>query len=172
MRNYISYIVIFLLISVLIAFFLILPEYRNFLSLKQEVFKKEAEIKSQEEYFQDIEKISEELNKYQLSLSKIESAIPQDRSLPEVLGFFQKAASQAGLIVERVSPTFTSSDEIEGIKLSRVNLVLEGTYSGLKNFLSIIEKSSRLVEVDNIFFTSPEKKDLFTFNIAVSIFSH
>ena len=88
MRNYLPYIIIAFALSALMVFVLVLPKYESFNVKKQEIFAKENELKSQEDYFQKIQGISEEIKSYQDSILKIESALPQSRSVPELLNFF------------------------------------------------------------------------------------
>jgi Tfp pilus assembly protein PilO len=92
--------------------------------------------------------------------------------LPELLNFFQKTASQSGLILEEVSPIEASSGEEKDIKTTRVNITLKGYYFDFKNFLLIVEKSARLIEIENIYFSSDELEELFTFELSARVHSY
>lgn len=172
MRNYPLYTIIAFLISLLVVFALVLPRYRSYVSLGQEAAERMTEFQSQEEYIQKLEEKSERLQGYQDSILKIESAIPKKRFLSELLSFFQKTAARSGLIMEKANPAFVASDLPEDVEIARVDLNLKGDYKGLKSFLKIIEKSARLIEVDNIYFSYPERGDIFKFNVAVIIYSY
>ncbi|UZE93305.1 MAG: type 4a pilus biogenesis protein PilO [Candidatus Nealsonbacteria bacterium] len=172
MRNYPLYIVITFSLSLLLIFALLLPEYRALNYLKQNIFKKDFELRSYEKHFQELQGILDEIKEKQESFLKIESALPKDSSLTELLNLFQKTASRSGLILERVSPGSTPSTEEEKIKTRKINLFLKGDYSDFKNFLSIIERSTRLIEVDNISFSYSEGKKLFSFNIITGVHSY
>ena len=172
MRNYPLYTIIAFLISLLVIFILVLPKYRSYVSLGQEVAERTTEFQSQKEYIQKLEEKSEKLQDHQDPILKIESTIPEKRSLPELLSFFQKTAARSGLIMEQANPAFVASDLPEDVEITRVNLGLKGNYKGLKSFLQIIEKSARLIEVDNIYFSYPEKGDIFNFNVAVIVYSY
>ncbi len=172
MRNYPLYIVITFSLSLLLIFALLLPEYRTLNYLKQNIFKKDFELRSYEKHFQELQGILDEIKEKEESFLKIESALPKDSSLTELLNLFQKAASRSGLILEKVSPGPTSFIEKGEIKTSKVNLFLKGDYSDFKDFLSIIESSARLIEVDNISFSYSEGKKLFNFNIITGVHSY
>lgn len=172
MRNYPLYIIIAFLISFLVIFVLVLPRYRSYVSLGQEAAERITEFQSQEEYVQKLEEKSEKLQDYQDPILKIESTIPEKRFLSELLSFFQKTAARSGLIMEKANPAFVASDLPEDVEIARVDLSLKGDYKGLKSFLRIIEKSARLIEVDNIYFNYPEKGDVFTFNVAAIVYSY
>ena len=172
MRNYSLYILIAASLSLLLIFTLVFPRYRDLDYLKKEILGKEAELHSQEEHLQHLLEVSKEIQEREESISKIDSAIPKEAFLPELLNFFQKTASQSGLILEEVSPTVVSSGEEEAIKITRVDLDLKGYYFDFKNFLLIVEKSARLIEIENIFFSSDKSEELFTFELSTRVYSY
>ena len=172
MRNYSLYILIAASLSLLLIFTLVFPRYRDLDYLKKEILGKEAELHSQEEHLQHLLEVSKEIQGREDSISKIDSAIPKEASLPELLNFFQKTASQSGLILEEVSPIAVSSGEEGAIKTTRVNIVLKGYYFDFKNFLLIVEKSARLIEIENIFFSSDKLEELFTFELSTIVYSY
>jgi len=173
MKNYSFYTLIIFLLSLFLISFLIFPKYQKFNSLKKEILGKEEELSSQEKYFEILQKTSEELKKYEASLSKIDSALPQNPSLPELLNFIQKTSSQSGLSLKEISPASTVPLEKGEIKETRINFLLVGSYPDFKNFLFILEKSARLIAVENIFFAlAKEKEGLFNFNITIKVYSY
>ena len=159
-------------LSALMVFVLVLPKYENFNVKKQEIFAKESELKSQEDYFQKVQRISKEIKSYPDSILKIESALPQSRSVPELLDFFQKIASQSGLSMNKVDLAFVASDFEEEVMTTETTISLRGDYSGLKNFLSVAEKSARLIEIEDVSFSYPEKGTVFTFSLKIRIYSY
>jgi len=170
MKNYSFYTLILFLLSFLLIFSLIFPKYQKLDSLKKEILGKEDELSSQEKYFESLRKNSEELKKYEDSLSKIATALPKNPSLPELLNFIQKTSSQTGLSLKEISPAVTSSLEGE-IRETRINFLLVGKYPDFKNFLSILEKSARLIDIENLSFSSP-KEGLFNFAITIKVNSY
>ena len=173
MKNYPPFIIILSILSLLMFFFLISPKYEDWNSFKLEISKKEIELGFQGAYLAKLREVSAELKQNQEAFLKIESALPREASLPELLNFFQKAASQSGLVLRALSPSTNSPVGGSGTKETKVNLILDGKYSDFKNFLAIIEKSARLVEVENIYFNSPrEGAETFTFNIATKVYSY
>jgi len=170
-KNYPLFIIIVFAISIAIIFFLVLPKYRSYSGFKKEAAEKSAELQSQEEYIEELKSTHQKLKTYQESLAKIESAIPENRSLSEVLSFFQETASQTGLIMEKVNQTFVTSGLEEDIKITKIDVGLRGNYEGFKNFIETIEKISRLIEVDSIYFIYPNRGDLFDFSISANVYS-
>lgn len=146
---------ILLFIVLLLVTFLVWPQYQEFKDLKNQVDEKQAELSETEKYFSELSQISEKLNDYQDSLKKIESALPQDSSLSSLLNFFQKESSENGLLLKNVNQAEGKRKEepkgiLAKVKETYINLSLTGTYPSLKGFLESLEKSSRLIEVENI----------------------
>jgi len=171
MKKYPFYTIIFFSFSLLLIFVLILPTYQDLTSLRKKISEKEAELEIQEKYFQELQKISEELKNYEIPLSKIDSALPLKPSLPELLNFIQKASSQSGLSLKEIGQASTFSVEKEKIKETKLDLVLVGSYSDFKNFLSVLEKSARIIEVENISFSTP-KEGSFNFILTIKVYSY
>ncbi|MFH1036847.1 MAG: type 4a pilus biogenesis protein PilO [Patescibacteria group bacterium] len=153
---------------------LIMPKYQV-LQLKQaEVDAKQRELENREEYYQEIARISEELKQKNEEVSKISSAFPDEVSAPSMLDFFQRKASDSGLILKQASDISSSPNSKDSaIKENTITLSLSGFYHDFKNFLSVLENSARIIEVDNISFSSPGRETSpFSFEIVVKFYSH
>lgn len=154
---------ILLLVVLLLATFLVWPQYREFKDLKEQIKQKQAEFSETEKYLSELSQISEKLSNYQDSLEKIESALPQEFSLSSLLNFFQKESSENGLLLKNINQTEGERKEepkgiLAKVKETYINLSLTGTYPSLKGFLESLEKSSRLIEVENISINAAEKE--------------
>lgn len=134
---------------------------------------KRAEIRGREEYLQDLKKAAEELKNYQIQLAKIDFALPSNPGLEILFDFLQKASSQSGLVLKDIKPSTTRlSSDLEGIKESELSFVVSGVYSSFKNFLSVLEKSSRLIEAESISFSSSEKEGPQDFSLKIKVYSY
>jgi len=168
-------------ITIAICFFLtfilglsfLRPKYQDLKSLQKKVEEKRVELQSKEEYFLNLSNIAEELKKYQDQLFKIDSALPPDPSIPALTNFLQKKISQSGLVLNEVSlVSITPFEDLPGIQKIHLDLRVLGSYSSFKNFLLTLEKSARLIEVENIAFSSPEDKDPFSFDLRIKVYSY
>jgi len=171
MKNYLIYIVATFCLSLLLIFVLVLPAYNDLNDLNNQIFEKETSLQSQQEYFWELEDIAKRVEGQEESFEKIRSAIPNGSNLANLMNYFQRSASKAGVSMENVSPALIVSTQEKKVHASRVNLVIIGEYPAFKNFLSIIEKSSRLIEIESIGFQSPnEQGDPFSFNISTKVY--
>lgn len=150
------------------------PKYQELKSIQEKIGAKETELQYLEEYFKNLKTLSEELKKHSDNLSKIDSFLPSDPSLPSLLEFLQKTGSEHGLILKKIGQATSSSSKTqERIKEYQIQLSLSGSYSSLKSYLAALEKTSRLIEVDSISFFSPrEGEELFTFDLMIKFHSY
>ncbi|MBI2003306.1 MAG: type 4a pilus biogenesis protein PilO [Candidatus Wildermuthbacteria bacterium] len=169
MRQYFIAIANFILcFVVLIA--LALPQYQDFQSRRLELSQKKADLQSQADYWKNLKKIDEELHKRQVLLEKINSGLPLDPSLPSLLGFLQQTASQEGLVLKKAELGLTTLvSENPPIKKKGVFLEVAGAYPAFRRFLTILEKSSRLIQTESLSFSLPEKGDVFSFSLDSSV---
>jgi len=144
-----------LLISFAWGIFFLSPKNKTLNSLKEEIRQKQFELQSQEEYLVNLTATAENLKNYQIQLSKIDSALPDTPELPALFDFLQKSASQSGLVLKGLEATSGTQAE-EGLRETRLNLLLIGSYTSFKNFLSVLEYSSRLIETESLTFSSSE----------------
>ncbi|MCP6718316.1 MAG: type 4a pilus biogenesis protein PilO [Patescibacteria group bacterium] len=170
MRKYFSFLMIFFAVIIISLLFLVFQNYQSFSVYQKEITIKEQDLRSQEEYFQKLQEIAEKLEKNKDLLAKIETGLPLSPEVPELLAFVQKSASQSGLALGSIS--LGSSVVDEKIKKTKVNFIVTGDYDGFKKFLSFIENSSRLIDIDTIHFSYPEKIDEFRFNIKITAYSY
>ncbi len=172
MKNFPFSIINFIL-SFSLFFLVILPKAQTFFSLNNEILEKDTELRYQEENYQELQGISDKLKTYENSLARIDSALPNTGSILLFLDFIQKASAQSGLSLKTISPSLTDSAEKEGgtIKEMKANLTVSGSYSDFMGFLSFLENSARLIEVENISFASSEKSPL-SFNLTIKTNSY
>ncbi len=174
MNKKIIIITVSIVAALALAIFLVLPEYGSLKSKISEREIKQANLKNRNDYYKKVAEISNELKKYPEELAKIDFALPQEISLPAMYGFFQKKASESGLVLK--DEKFDSSsapNESLAKKEYRFSLTLSGSYPAFKNFLAILEKSAKIVEVEQISFSSPGKgESTFSFSVSVKFYSY
>jgi len=144
----------------LLIVYIILPEFYNFKNLKKELEIKNQEIESIENYHKKITTAFNKLKDYEESLSKIDSALPDDYSASSLFNYLQKTSAENGMFLKSVGLAMAPIKKVEvspevkaskqGVKEEYVNINLIGSYDSFKTFLSAIEKSSRMIDTENI----------------------
>lgn len=162
-----------LFFSLLLGAAIIWPRFQALEKIQVSVQYASKELQYQEQYFSQLAEIQENLKDNEEDLAIIDSALPDDPSLASLFNFLQKAGSQSGLVMKNISPFIVvSSPKNPALKTIQFNLEMSGSYSSFKEFLSVIEKSARMIEVENISFISPKEKDIFNFNLRIKVYSY
>ncbi len=166
-------IIICFFLTLILGVWFLWPKFQDLREVQKNIKEKEEQLQSNEEYFSNLKEIKISLEDYQGKLSKINSALPDDPSLPSLFNFLQKASSQSGLTLKGISPfAISSSEEFPTLKEIQFGLKIIGSYSSFKNFLSTLEKSARLIEVENISFISPGEDEPFIFSLIIKVYSY
>jgi len=173
-------IIIGLILLVALGIAVVFPKYQNLNLIQLKIKEKEAELQSEKEYFSNLSEISEKLKEYEESLSKINSALAAEPRLPALFNFLQIAASQNGLVLKKIAPTLPGplKEELveEGlspeIREVGINLAVAGSYSSFKNFLSTLEKTARMIELESISFSTLEEAGPIDFNLRIKVYSY
>lgn len=173
-----SFIIGVLIISIVVGLFVAFPQYKNYKLEKEELFTKEKELSSLENYFSDLEETQKKLLEHKEELEKIEVGLPSQRDIPLFAYLINKASSDNGLLLKDAEAKLM--EEKKGSRLSKeksplkkieLNITLLGTYESLKNFVSFLEKNARMIEIESIDFSPQgENKDNFEFRLKVSAY--
>lgn len=159
-RNYLEAFIVAIVAGAL-GFFMVLPQYQKLDDIEGKIEEKNAEIRNRQSYYANLQKIVDELGQYSDSLVKIDTAFPENPDAPDLMDFLQTAAMQSGLIMGKIeysAQKLASRQTKEKTKnaLSNYNISaqLTGNYANFKDFLSRIERSSRLagttkINIDN-----------------------
>jgi Tfp pilus assembly protein PilO len=146
---------IILIVIVILTTFLIIPKEKELKNLQKTTAEKQAELEAKSEYFFKVENLWEDLNRREEQLKKIDTIIPDKIDLSSLVYFLERSASQSGVVLESISLknfSFLQGETKMKIRTSYFNIRIVGTYPAFKNFLSILENSARLIEVENISF--------------------
>lgn len=158
------------LIGFVLLFTFALSKYQDFQNYRLELLQRKAELENRQEYFKNLDYLQAELKKYEPELVKINSSLPSDPLAPALLDFFQKTASQNGLVFERIEFNQTSLVSERPYLLKQgIAIIINSSYPAFRKFILDIEKSSRLIQIESLSFALPEKGDVFTFNLIASI---
>lgn len=157
---------------------LLLPKFQEFQTINKTLEGKRNEFKYREEYFLRLKDVEAQVNQYQTELAKIDVALPNDPSLPSLFDFFQKTTAQSGLVISDMGNfSVSNSSKYPGLKEVNLKLDVSGPYESLKNFFSVLEKSSRLIDIEGISFAAPkegqsQQMGIFIFSLKIKVYSY
>lgn len=161
-----------LIVAIMVALIL-WPRFEEFKTTQRDVEGKKAELQMREEYTSELNKIKGELEQYSSEVSKTRSALPTDPSLPSLFNFLQQSSSKSGLVLKTINPfSISDSKNLPNLRETTFGLEVAGSYSAFKNFLSTLEKSARMIEVENISFSSLTGEEPFDSNLQIKVYSY
>jgi len=160
-----------LFLCLIIAIGFVVPQAQTLKASKQDLVQKQADLQDRKDYFEKIKSLSQELDKRSGAMEKINSSLPlDDYSLPSVMDFLQKAASQSQVVIQKMEPGQSQLVlESPQVKKKTINLTVSGSYPSFKNFVSLVEKNARLIEAESLSFSFPTKEQPFVFDLDVSV---
>jgi len=180
LKKYTKLIVVFVLVILVVGgYFLWLPKYQEFKTNNSDLNAEGEKIKKKKEYLYELEGHLNNLGEYEENLSKINSAIPFEYSPASLYSFIQKAGADSGLMVSQAEFSKTGSqsssnkeDISSDLKMNSIDITvsLKGDYLSFKKFISIIFRTSRLIETKNISFeSSSEDGAINSFNFQLEL---
>lgn len=139
--------------------FVVWPKYQELSDLNQEVQRTEERVEKSKDYVDKLNDLSGKLDEHSKQMKKVNSALPEKPGIPSLLDFLYSSASdKQGLLLRNVG-SISKSNYQGNIKKININLELGGSYSSFKDFLKITEKTSRIIEVENVSFNIPEEDE-------------
>ena len=161
------------LIAFVILGALVFPIYQDFRKIQAEIKIKETNLENNQEYLAALNDIYSKFEELKPQLSKIDSALPKEPSLPNFLHFIQKTISENGLILTGISSSQAAPIKgKEKIKETSLELNISGKYSAFKNLLFSLEKSARLIETTDISFSSKNLEEILSFKLTIKVHSY
>lgn len=137
---------------IIVAIMVLKPNFQDWQSSQNKIEEKKAELQAKEKYFAKLEQVKSSLDENKEEFEKIKSALPDDPYLPSFARYLQEASSGSGVILKEMSSFRVSEPkEDEGkIKEIFVDIDIVGSYTSLKNLITVFENSARIIEVESI----------------------
>lgn len=171
------------------------PQYQKFGEARWQVKMNKSDRDNQEEYYSHLENLSKDLTNYQEQISKIITAIPSGSDIPALLNFLSNAGNKNGMSFKKINSFSVSQfntgnrpDQIKAVSNSAagggsisprlkeifIDFDVGGEYKDFKNFISTLEKSARMIEIESISLkrgiTKLETGNELTFNFKIKTF--
>jgi len=162
-------------LAIILGILFLWPKYQDFTNFQIQLKNKETELRNLNEYYQDLFSLSEKLKEFETEFLNIDSALPSGVSTAALSfhNYLPKVASENGLILRSAgSFSISALSGKENIQVISIPIKVSGSYSSLKNFLTALEKSTRIIEVTSISFSSPQEEDFFEFQLSVQTHSY
>lgn len=155
--------------------FLNIPTVEGVLATRKEIQSQQGQLNQTTDFIRIVEKLMEKYNDNQKVLQKLDSILPNNQDIPNLLVQIEALANDGGVVLKDVVITASSEDKTTSkaqeirtgdvsqekiptdYKSININLKLTTSYESFKNFLKTIENNLRLVDIDSISFSSQAK---------------
>ena len=149
------------------------PAYKNFNNLRFQIENSKADLKSKQEYFSNLKDVLAKIKEHDVELAKINSALPATSVVPDMVNFLAQKSSQNGVILEKVElermAPLTPDSKIQKLGF---NITVSGFYPALKSFISNLQNSAKIIEINSVTFPQPREGGIFSFNLRLQTYSY
>lgn len=169
MKGQATQIALLFLLSFFLFFFFLWPKYLHTRQLQLEILTLEKGLENKAYYFENLQKIYQSLIE-KPETKKVEMALPLGEDFAQIFNYVQSLTKENGLALKDISFKkgktslslgTTQAEGNEGVlkEIGEINFSfkLVGEYPNFKNFVSKMEKSARLFQINNIQIVPQEK---------------
>ena len=147
------FIPIFFFLSVVVLGVFALPNYYLYQNLESKIKIQKLQIIQGEQYFKNLRSAYQLFQTHPENIEKIKGAIPRTPSLPSLFNYLQQSAAQSGMVLKNIGMSRSTREKTFSNKKIRrftLTLGLRGDYEGLKKFIGLLERSSRLMSIRSL----------------------
>ncbi len=144
------------------------PAFSSVSNLRGEAALRKDEVEKERQVLEKIKSLSGAVDSRQSEVKRLEEAIPNSESKPELISIMENLASQNGLGLVAISAELLPDDpksrkeRVENIlqgallKTLKLDLKLTGNYEAFKSWLDAVENNLRIFDIQNISFSVKE----------------
>ena len=144
------------------------PAFSSVSNLRGEAALRKDEAEKEKQVLEKIKSLSGAVDSRQSEVKRLEAAIPNSESKPELISIMENLSSQNGLGLIAISAELLPDDpksrkeRVENIlqgallKTLKLDLKLTGNYEAFKNWLDAVENNLRIFDIQNISFSVKE----------------
>lgn len=147
-----------ILAIILVIVFLIFPQISRVKNLSLKIKEIKTNLSQKNDLLNKIDEKIAEYNKLTQKIQKINLAFPSQKQKAELIVQLESLTKETGLALKSINFNESKKGEEKGAyRVLNISLSLSGTYQAFKNFLVSLEKNIRLMDVQSVSFSSPEK---------------
>lgn len=135
-------------VSILILFFLVLPAFDQSRMLRDSIKEREDALKESQEISIRIKSLNQEIESRKADIDKLDKLLPGQKEIPELLSGMESIVTASGMILTEMNLSETAGQG----SIMKINgtLKLNGSFASFMNFLDLLEKNLRLIDVGTL----------------------
>ncbi len=131
--------------SILLFFFAVLPSFDKTRMLRASVEERESILLEASEIKARVEELNQEIDLKKAEVDKLDILLPKEKMIPELLSGIESIMSASGMNLTEVNISELSTQQ--DMKKLSGNLKLNGRFVSFMQFLDLLEKNLRLIEL-------------------------
>lgn len=136
---------IMIAVSILIFFFLAMPAFDKTRTLNASVKERESILLEASEIKARVGGLNREIDSKKAEVDKLDILLPKEKMIPELLSGIESVMAASGMNLTEVNISELSAQE--EIKKLSGNLKLNGSFVSFIQFLDLLEKNLRLIDL-------------------------
>ena len=141
---------IFLALTILLIFFLVLPKMSQVSGARDDLAAAEAETSTLESQLAALEQAELNAPEYKATIQDVEEQIPPTLDQSGYLLLIKNAAAQSSVGLTTLTPGIPTLDPVTGLSVAPLAITASGTYFSLTEFLYSLETLPRATKVLNV----------------------
>ncbi|MEK7203601.1 MAG: type 4a pilus biogenesis protein PilO [Patescibacteria group bacterium] len=135
-------------VSVLVFFLLVLPTFDQTRMLRSSIGERADILNEAQEISDRINSLNQEIDSRRQNIDKLDRLLPKKKQVPELLSSMESIVSASGttLIEMNLSDVVREGN----VKKISATLKLNGDFASFMNFLDLLERNLRLIDVSNL----------------------
>lgn len=158
-------------LTAFVAMFWSFPGYQTLQKTKADIEVKNREVANRDAYFASLRAQDKKVEEYKEKIERVDAALPADPELPSLFDLLQDAAATSGLLLKEIKSSVSAPSELSRFSKIQVDLMTEGSYEGMKQFVHNVQNSWRIIQIDSLAIQTQED-DSTIFEMSLSSFSY
>jgi len=145
------FLILLLATAVLGGILFAFPKYQMLVDVREAVKEREERVQRGEAVLVKLRNLQREAEKRQEDFAKIDTAIPEETALPKIYHELQLLGAQSGLVLSSIASSREKIGEgAAAVEKTTIQLQLQGSYEGVKNFLQQVKSSERMFNAQSV----------------------
>lgn len=169
MQNKTITIIVLLAVGLSLVSGIVWPKFQDYRLENLKVETRKTELEYQKNYVSRLKEIDSQVREYEQPFSKIESSLSDYFSIPAFFTNIQRMAAQSGLVIKNLSESSAQmKEESEELKKRTFSVSVSGNYEDFRSFISSLENSAKIIEVESFGFSDLSEEESSDFNLTIS----
>lgn len=134
--------------SILIVFLLVLPTFDQTRMLRGSIKERVDIINEVQEISNRISILNQGIESRRQEIDKLDQLLPKDKKVPELLSNMESIVSASGMVLTEMN--LSDVAQVDNVRKVNTTLKLNGSFTSFINFLDLLERNLRLIDVSTL----------------------